>query len=183
MKCKVSALMLMWLMCWASQSSAQPTRDKQKENLKYSLCKSTEHVVFTCKLKNKLASVCASENLNKTSGYIQYRFGDKQKIQLQVPSKKIEDRINVSYETQAAGASGIRDTLQFQSGNYYYQVYSSSYRSDKVSENGSSIWVSEDSVSARNQNRELFDRICTDYIFPIDESWLYGKIETKETSQ
>jgi hypothetical protein len=29
MKCKVRALMLMLLMCWASQSSAQPTRAKK----------------------------------------------------------------------------------------------------------------------------------------------------------
>lgn len=182
MKCRVGALILMFLMCWASQSSAQPKLTK-KENLKHSLCKSTEHVVFSCQLKNYIASVCASENLSKTSGYIQYRFGMKGKIQVQVPAKKIGDRINVSYEAQTAGASGIMNTLQFQSGNYYYQVSSSSYRSDEVSENGSSIWISEDSVIARNQNRELFDRLCTNYIFPIDENWLYGKIKTKETLQ
>ena len=39
MKCKVRALMLMMLMCWASQSSAQPTRGKQKFDYLLKSCK------------------------------------------------------------------------------------------------------------------------------------------------
>lgn len=175
MKCK--ALVLIILVCWASQSSAQPNHSK------YSLCKSTEHVVFTCQLKNKMASICASENLSKTIGYIQYRFGDKRKIQIQVPSKKIKDRINVTHEYQLAGASGTSETLKFQSNNYYYEVSSTSYRSDKVAENGSSIWISEERVVAGTQQKILFDRSCAGYTSPIDLVWLDGKIELKEKPQ
>jgi hypothetical protein len=40
-----------------------------------SLCTKSETVVFACKAKAKIISVCASQNLGPHTGYLQFRIG------------------------------------------------------------------------------------------------------------
>ncbi len=50
-----------------------------------SLCASGEKVVFTCKLKGKTASLCASTTAEGGPA-VQYRFGTSRRIELRFPS-------------------------------------------------------------------------------------------------
>lgn len=50
-----------------------------------SLCTSGEKVVFTCKLKAKTASLCASNAAAGSEPALQYRFGTPRRVELRFP--------------------------------------------------------------------------------------------------
>jgi hypothetical protein len=54
------------------------------------LCAKDERVIFGCRLKRpvKIVSVCASKNLTRETGYLQYRFGLPGKIELEFPKDR-----------------------------------------------------------------------------------------------
>ncbi|HEY3104903.1 MAG TPA: hypothetical protein VGJ69_15060 [Pyrinomonadaceae bacterium] len=63
----------------------------QKTNLQANtLCARDERVIFACLLKQpaKIVSVCASKNLTSETGYLQYRFGLPEKIELEFPKDR-----------------------------------------------------------------------------------------------
>lgn len=52
-----------------------------------SLCAKDERIIFSCEVRRsaKLVSLCASGELTKESGYLQYRFGLPARIELEFP--------------------------------------------------------------------------------------------------
>jgi len=54
------------------------------------LCAKTERVIFACALRrpSKIVSVCASKDLTRDTGYLQYRFGSPAKIELEYPKDR-----------------------------------------------------------------------------------------------
>ncbi|MGR9088832.1 MAG: hypothetical protein ACU841_17450 [Gammaproteobacteria bacterium] len=54
------------------------------------LCLDQEQVIFSCQTNksSKYLSVCASEHLNRSDSYVQYRFGAHDRIELQFPTEK-----------------------------------------------------------------------------------------------
>ena len=51
-------------------------------------CHSNERVVFSCSIGEKTASVCASEISSPSQGYLQYRFGALDSIEMEYPNRK-----------------------------------------------------------------------------------------------
>jgi hypothetical protein len=49
------------------------------------LCKADELVVFSCSTGARIASVCASKDISKTGGFLQYRFGRTDGVELAFP--------------------------------------------------------------------------------------------------
>jgi hypothetical protein len=74
-------------------------------------------------LKNskKTASVCASTNLTSTEGYLQYRFGTKEKLELVYPSTKKSTQ-ELFYWREFRFYQGSIRELTFKSGEYYYTL-------------------------------------------------------------
>lgn len=64
-----------------------------------SLCAAGEQIVFSCTLKRpaKMLALCASPNLSKASGYIQYRYGLPGKIELEFPKARDRSMETFSY--------------------------------------------------------------------------------------
>lgn len=54
------------------------------------LCAKDERVIFACALRRpaKIVSVCASKDLTRETGYLQYRFGLPAKIELEYPKDR-----------------------------------------------------------------------------------------------
>jgi hypothetical protein len=54
------------------------------------LCAKSERVIFSCVLRRpaKIVSVCASKDLTRDTGYVQYRFGSPAKIELEYPKDR-----------------------------------------------------------------------------------------------
>ena len=71
----------------SAQSPNTPTRRALQVN---TLCAKTERVIFACVLRRpaKIVSVCASKDLTRDTGYVQYRFGSPAKIELEYPKDR-----------------------------------------------------------------------------------------------
>src|SRR5712671_7874378 len=55
-----------------------------------SLCAKDERIIFSCPVKRpaKIVSLCASKDLTSERGYLQYRFGLPEKIELEFPKSR-----------------------------------------------------------------------------------------------
>lgn len=55
-----------------------------------SLCAQNEQVVWSCETvrERKLASICSSKDLDRTRGYVQYRFGRVGRVELEFPRQR-----------------------------------------------------------------------------------------------
>ncbi len=88
-------------------------------------CLSDENIIFNCSMKvsSKTVSLCASKQLIKEKGYIQYRFGAPGKIELEYPSDRNGTQRKFAY-THYFRARVDRTELGFRNGNYDYSVFS-----------------------------------------------------------
>lgn len=64
-----------------------------------SLCAEEEQTVFSCKVRkhNKILAICASKDLSKSTGYLQYRFGRPGSLDLVFPIEKETSRQQFSF--------------------------------------------------------------------------------------
>lgn len=85
-------------------------------------CSSQETTVFNCSAGKKIISVCASKDLDKSAGYLQYRFGPKAAPEVQVPQAKIHPGASIKSGTlMFSGGGGAY--IRFSNGGYDYVVY------------------------------------------------------------
>jgi hypothetical protein len=86
-------------------------------------CLPSEKIIFNCEFlkSKKLASVCASKNLTKTEGYLQYRFGKPGKLELVYPATRNRTQQQF-YWNQLHPYQSFINELSFKSGNYLYTV-------------------------------------------------------------
>ena len=86
------------------------------------LCNKNENIFFSCKTGKKIISICTSNPIGSTSGYLQYRFGTNNKIQLQHPSSKLHPH-NFFTLYSSSFSRGYITHLNFSIGKYSYAVY------------------------------------------------------------
>jgi len=122
-------------------------------------CSKEEKVVFSCAVDKKVVSICASQNLSPTAGYMQYRFGKIDAPELLIPKMSEHPIRHVEVDAYQA-ASGQSGTISFKSGEYSYAVHWSSYRSDSLTENGSSIWLSESGLKVLRNEKVIANFKC-----------------------
>ena len=82
-----------------------------------SLCEKYENVVWSCQAKKKFYSICASKDLTETKGYLQYRAGTLDRIELKYPPVLQHPKGQFEYELLAHGA-----ILIFKNGLYIYEI-------------------------------------------------------------
>ena len=109
------------LSIWATASTAM-AGDGQKAD--ETLCAPHEDIYFSCKLQDteKMVSVCASKNDTPDTGYVQYRYGNKSKLDFLYPKEKIPPRNKFSFVDVSRLAEGRGSHLKFSSGNFKYIV-------------------------------------------------------------
>lgn len=99
-----------------------------KEESKY-LCRNNEQVVFGCNINKKIVSLCTSLPLNKSSGYIQYRFGTPNKIEMEYPSNLVGTK-DLFKHSIAAFSGGAEGRIRFQNKDYEYIIFDSMQRTN-----------------------------------------------------
>ena len=87
------------------------------------LCLKGEDNIFSCSAGKKIISVCASKNLAADRGYLQYRFGLPDKIELTVPADRSVSPANSAVSGTLVFSGGGGAYLRFKSGEYEYVVY------------------------------------------------------------
>jgi hypothetical protein len=88
----------------------------------YTLCHTNETVVFSCATGTHFLSICGSPNLSKEAGYLQYRYGSKDKLELVYPTTpQPPTGLFVPFEQLYSG--GFGSFVQFKNNNYTYTVF------------------------------------------------------------
>jgi hypothetical protein len=88
------------------------------------LCTETEKVLFSCSVKRsaKVVSLCASSDVSRTRGYVQYRFGTPGKIELEYPAEKANSQDKFAYHHYFR-AQLDETEVSFSSGGYKYAIF------------------------------------------------------------
>jgi len=98
-------------------------------SFKNSLCNADEKIIFNCQIKKKTLSVCASQDLTQQSGYLQYRFGSVDNVEMQLP-KNTSNSQSVFKFSHYTRPLITYLSLSVKSGQYNYKIYSD-YNSEK----------------------------------------------------
>ena len=83
-------------------------------------CTGSEHVVFTCEIKNKVASICTSNDFGSNSGYMQYRFGKIGSPEVIIPKTHEVRHSTIAYKYFEQGRGGTAIYIRFSEGSYQY---------------------------------------------------------------
>ncbi len=124
------------------------------------LCRTTETTVFSCKYKNKVASVCASFNSANVLEYVQYRFGESA-AEISIPAIK-SFKLDVVNGYTTTGAYGGSETINFRNGEHIYQIVSIW---DKGSNNADvTVFKKESKISSFKCEPVTDDRLLRSFI-------------------
>lgn len=117
-------------------------------------CAVGETDMFTCKLKKgKTVSLCASADLGKQAGYLQYRFGPASKIEVAIPREKKGGPPQMRL-TRSADKSATYDDLTFVVGNFTYEL--TSFRQlQKKNASGFDTPASSDTLTVRDGRKSM----------------------------
>lgn len=102
------------------------------------MCSSFEEVYFSCPVKNKIVSVCASGNVSPENGYVQYRIGHPGHVEFQYPSAPVVPKNRFSISDIFGGNLNIVH-LKFKSGKYDYVIYQGDVSGVYVKKNGKTV--------------------------------------------
>lgn len=108
-----------------------------------SLCSKTEQTIWSCTTtKNKIASVCASQGLTSEKGYLQYRFGTKGKIELELPEKREGSQNFFKYSRYTRPLVTMLQ-LTFAKGDYAYEIHDDDNSEEKPPLRAASIDITK----------------------------------------
>lgn len=91
------------------------------------LCKADEVVVFSCPTRTNIASLCASKNASDSGGYMQYRFGRKNRLDLSYPPVSARPA-DVFASGTAMFSGGGSAWLSFKRAPFSYTIFTASGR-------------------------------------------------------
>jgi hypothetical protein len=118
-----------------------------------SLCNTQEQIIFSCSLGKKMVSVCASNDFSASSGYLQYRFGQKDALELAFPdlteSAPAAQFVQAQTLMFAGGGGGY---LRFINEPYHYIVYAAIGKG----------WGTKDGVAVEKNNQLIANLECQD---------------------
>jgi hypothetical protein len=102
----------------SSNASSQPTGLQPG-----TLCARNERIIFSCPVKRpaKIVSLCASKDLTSERGYLQYRFGLPDKVELEFPKDRTGTQQKFQY-THYFRAQADLTEVSFSSNGYEYQI-------------------------------------------------------------
>lgn len=81
------------------------------------LCETEEKIVWSCHAGKKTYSVCASPNLSRNVGYMQYRVGNEKKLEFIFPEKREHPLARFKFEMGPHGGS-----LVFKNSGFDYAI-------------------------------------------------------------
>ncbi|MEK6425318.1 MAG: hypothetical protein V4801_37555 [Burkholderia gladioli] len=86
------------------------------------LCHQGEDVYFGCEAGGKYISICAAGNSSPDRGYVQYRFGSPNKIELKYPKRRTPPGRMFELSHIYGGNLNFLH-IKFKSGHFNYVVY------------------------------------------------------------
>lgn len=94
------------------------------------LCLPNEQIIFSCSIKTRIASLCASTPFTKDTGNMQYRFGTRSHIDFQFPPTPSEQGKHFHLSSTSYGGGG-ETHLSFINGGFEYIIYERTTKSEE----------------------------------------------------
>jgi hypothetical protein len=122
-------------------------------------CRDTEKTIWACRAGTKIYSLCASSDLSRSGGYLQYRAGRPNAVEMRFPAITVHPSQVFKFGLLAHGAS-----LSFNNGQYSYNILQEAKGDAGISVIGPSksatINCSDSTLSLPlNTTMELFESI------------------------
>lgn len=116
------------------------------------LCNSNETVIFSCELTNaKTVSICSNDLNNKTkTGYIEYRYGTAQEVELTLPKNRSYPTKSNVHRTTLGNSDTLSHSVAFKSGSYSYNIYQ--YAPKRTS-----------GIKVRQKGKDIVSHTCSSY--------------------
>jgi hypothetical protein len=137
-------------------SPASQARDTDKSNATAlqpgSLCSPVEHIIFSCTTKAtakhpaKIVSLCASRDLAKERGYLQYRFGLPGSIELEFPKGRQGTQQQFQYSHYIRYKVDLTE-INFDIDDYQYQIFDNYNGEEKQSVTEQGVYVTSSGKS------------------------------------
>lgn len=89
-------------------------------------CESGETALFSCNTGKKLIALCASDNLSKEKGYVQYRVTHNGKKQFVYPSENTHPS-GFFFESTMLWTKDDEQRVHFRNGDFSYLLYDRSF--------------------------------------------------------
>ena len=87
-------------------------------------CSAAERSIFSCEIGRKVLSLCSSPDLDETKGWLQYRFGTLDKLELVFPEGREHPKKHFrSLRNYSSVEQALIQELGFKKGNTGYTVY------------------------------------------------------------
>ncbi len=88
------------------------------------LCEKDEKIVFSCPIRRpaKIVSLCSSKELTKERGYLQYRFGLPEKIELEFPKQREQTQTAFKY-SHYFRAQVDQTEISFSQDSHQYAIF------------------------------------------------------------
>jgi hypothetical protein len=124
------------------------------------LCKRDEAIIFGCSLKTKMVSLCSSKSVSPTLGYVQYRYGTLDKLEMVYPNRLLPPK-GYFFLGQSGWSGGGENRIRFNNGKYNYLIFDIlSKVSDPPEPNR---WRSTSGIIVGRDNKTLSLQICTNH--------------------
>jgi hypothetical protein len=119
-------------------------------------CSASEAVIFSCRIKGsaKILSLCGSKQLGKDAGYLQYRFGPPEAVELAFPNERGNSLAQFEYRHYFRSQVD-QTSVNFKNGGYTYSIYDDYVGDIKPSETRRGVSVDKTSPA------EHHDLECT----------------------
>ena len=152
-RCSFLVIVLLLLLSLASAVSHERYgRANADTVMATSLCDKSEKIVFSCAVKGsgKIVSLCSSPKLNKSEGYLQYRYGRPGRVELEFPKLRAESRKLFSY-SHYFRAQVDSTEISFTVNGYTYSVFDEYNGEEKpvVSEKGLTVTAESNSKEVK----------------------------------
>jgi hypothetical protein len=115
------------------------------------LCARDEQIIFSCGVKRpaKIVSLCASRQLTKERGYLQYRFGLPGKIELEFPKDQQATQQQFRYSHYFRFQVDLTE-IKFQIEGYQYSIFDDYNGEEKPAHSSQGV-----SVTAPGKSKEV----------------------------
>jgi hypothetical protein len=115
-----------------------------------SLCTQGERVLWSCETakERKLASLCASKDLDKTRGYLQYRFGRSGQVEMEFPRERVNTQTAFKYSRYTRPLV-THLKLEFVNDGFTYTISDDSNSEEKPSRRDAAVTVTPSGANAK----------------------------------
>lgn len=123
------------------------------------LCLSNEKVAFTCNIKARTASLCASTIADIDNGNMHYRFGTRSDIEFQFPSDTSGQGKDFRLSLATYGGGG-ETHIRFRNTIFEYVIYEKTTKAEKDQE-GIRPTLFSSGVVVRKSGKQIAHYKCT----------------------